>query len=201
MLQTGVHYTRNIAIAAICAALIPAASAKDKKTKESPKDEIEVVGHVALTDGPVRRFLLTEHYSRSYLYAERGAGQSVTLIDVTRAAQPSVVADLANASGDSGNLTMVSGTAALVSSNAVASTQAPSQTIRIMDFSDPKNPKVAREFAGVTAVTRDEHRGLVFIANGEGVWILQQHLATDPEVMKAYDYYLRYGMSMYPPGK
>src|ERR1700685_1827481 len=84
MLKTGVHYTRNIAIAAIFAALIPAASAKDKKAKESSKDEIEVVGHVALTDGPVRRFLLTEHYSRSYLYAERDAGQSVTLIDVTR---------------------------------------------------------------------------------------------------------------------
>jgi hypothetical protein len=200
MLKTVVHYTRNIAIAAIVAVLIPAAFAKDKKTKESPKDAIEVVGHVALTDGPVRRFLLTEHHSRTYLYAERDAGGSVTLIDVTTAAQPSIVADLANASGDS-NLTMVSGTAALVSSTPGALVQAPQQTIRIMDFSDPKNPKVAREFAGVTAVMRDEHRGLVFIANGEGVWILQQRLATDPEVMKAYDDYIRYGMSMYPPEK
>src|ERR1700677_2656514 len=116
MLKTGVHYSKHIAIAAIFAALIPAASAKDKKTKEPPKDEIEVVGHVPLTDGPVRRLLLTEHYSRSYLYAERDAGRSVTLIDVTRAAQPSVVSDLANAGGDSGNLTMVPAPAALVSS-------------------------------------------------------------------------------------
>jgi hypothetical protein len=194
-----VQDNKYFAIAVIFAALIPAASAKDKKTKDSPKDEIEVVGHVGLADGPVRRFLLTEHYSRTYLYAERDAGKSVTLIDVTKAAQPSVVADLANAGGDSGNLTMVSGTAALVSSAAPASTPAPPQMIRIMDFSDPKNPTVAREFAGVTAVMRDDRRGLVFIANGEGVWILQQHLATDPQVMKAYDDYIRYGMSMYPP--
>ena len=59
-----------------------------------------------------------------------------------------------------------------------------------MDFSDPKNPKVAREFTGVTAMSRDDRRGLIFIANAEGIWILQQHLAEDPEVEKAYAHYV-----------
>jgi hypothetical protein len=31
-----------------------------------------------------------------------------------------------------------------------------------------------------------------FVANGEGIWILQQHLAEDPEVEKAYENYVRY---------
>jgi hypothetical protein len=197
MLKKVVLHLRHITLLAVFAALIPSASAKDKKPKDSPKDEIQVIGHVPLADGPVRRFLLTEHYGRAYLYAEREAGNSVTLIDVSKAAQPSIVADLPNAGDDSGSLTMVSGTAALVSSSAVQSAQAP-QTIRIMDFSDPRNPKLAREFTGVTAVTRDERRGLVFIANGEGLWILQQRLATDPDALKAYDDYIRYGPSMYP---
>ena len=70
-----------------------------------------------------------------------------------------------------------------------------------MDFSDPKNPKVVREFSAVTAMSRDERRGLIYIADGDGIWVLQQHLATDPEVEKAYDNYVRYGPSMYPPGK
>ena len=61
-----------------------------------------------------------------------------------------------------------------------------------MDFSDPRNPKVAREFTGVTATSRDDRRGLIFIANGEGIWILQQHLAADPEVEKAYANYVLY---------
>jgi hypothetical protein len=200
MLKTVVLYIRPITLLAALATLIPSVSAKDKKPKDATKDEIQVVGHVPLADGPVRGFLLTQHYGHSYLYAEREPGKSITLIDVSKAAEPSTVADLPNAGGDSGSLNMVSGTAALVSSSAAQISQAP-QTIRIMDFSDPRNPKLAREFTGVTAITHDEHRGLVFIANGEGVWILQQRLATDPAVLKAYDDFIRYGPSMYPLSK
>jgi hypothetical protein len=60
---------------------------------------------------------------------------------------------------------------------------------------------VTREFSGVTATSRDDRRGLIFVANGEGIWILRQHLAEDPEVEKAYANYVIYGPSMYPPGK
>jgi hypothetical protein len=192
---------KQIALLMAVAALIPVAVAKDKKQKDPPKDQIQVVGHVQLSGAPVRRFLLTDHYSSVYLYAERDGGKNVTLIDVTKATKPSVIADLANAGGDSENLTLVAGTAALVSGTPVASPASAPQTLRIMDFSDPKNPKIAREFAGVTAMSRDERRGFVFIADADGIWILQQHLATDPEVEKAYDNYVRYGSSMYPVAK
>jgi hypothetical protein len=192
---------KNIVLLMAVAVLIPPAVAKDRKSKDSAKDEIQVIGHVQLPNGPVRRFLLTDHYSSVYLYAERDAGKNVTLIDVTKPSRPSVIADLANAGGDSGNLTLATGTAALVSSAPGAVPSGGPQSIRIMDFSDLKNPKVVREFSGVTAMSRDERRGLVYIADGDGVWVLQQRLATDPEVEKAYDYYVRYGPSMYPPGK
>ncbi len=103
--------------------LAPSVHAKDKKPKAAdPKDEIEVVGHIPLTNGPVRRFLATQHYSSYYLYAERGPGQPATLIDITKTNQPAVLADVAyapNASSDS--LTLVAGTAALVSQRAVRS--------------------------------------------------------------------------------
>ncbi len=174
----------------------PALHAKGKKTKTpapAPKDEIQVVGHMPLTDGPVRRFLITQHFSSYYLYAERDAGRSVTLIDVTNINRPAVLADVSYApNAGSGSLMVAAGTAALVSSEPATPTAsiAP-QTIRIMDLSDPQSPKVAREFTGVTAVSRDDRRGLVFVADGDGIWILQQHLAMDPEVIKAYDEYLR----------
>ena len=29
-------------------------------------------------------------------------------------------------------------------------------------------------------------------ANSDGIWILQQHLAVDPEVEKAYEHYVLY---------
>jgi hypothetical protein len=182
--------------------LAPSASAKNKKAAEpAPKDEIEVVGHIALTGGPVKRFLATQHYSSFYLYAEHEAGGNVTLIDVTKTSDPAVLADVATApNSGSDSLTVVAGTAALVSSGPAAPTAAqPPQTIKIMDFSDPKNPKIAREFTGVTAMTKDNGRGLIFIANADGIWILRQRFAEDPEVQRAYEDYVIYGPSMYGP--
>lgn len=184
--------------------LAPFGSARNKKPKApAPKDEIEVVGHIALTDGPVKRFLTTQHYSSFYLYAEHEAGM-VTLLDVTKTNEPAVLANVAYMpASSSGNLTVVAGTAALVSSESAApsATAQPPQTIRIMDFSDAKNPKVAREFTGVTAMSRDAGRGLIFLANADGIWILHQRLAEDPEEDKAYANYVLYGPSMYRPGK
>jgi hypothetical protein len=182
--------------------LVASANAKDKKPKgPGPKDKIEVVGHIPLTNGPVRHFLATQHYSSYYLYAERGPGQAATLIDITKTNQPAVLADVAYApNSGSGNLTLVAGTAALVSSDPAAPTAAqPLQTIRIMDFSDRQNPQVAREFTGVTAMSRDNGRGLIFVANADGIWILQQHFAEDPDVQRAYEDYVIYGPSMYGP--
>lgn len=183
-----------IILLAGAAILVPFANAKNKKSKTpaTPKDEIEVVGHIPPADGPVKRFLTTQHYSSYYLYAEHEAG-NVTLIDVTKTGRPAVLADVAYAPNNtSGSLTVVAGTAALVTSEPATKVPAAPQTVRIMDFSDPLNPQVAREFTGVTAMSRDDSRGLIFLANADGIWILKQHLAEDPEVEKAYANYILY---------
>jgi len=188
-----------VILLALVTILVNLASGKDKKPKADPKDEIEVLGHVAIADGPVSRFISTTHYSSLYLYAEHPDGK-LTLIDVTNANQPAVLAEAASApGGTSGSLSAVAGTAALVSSEPAATSSATPQTMKIMDLSDPKNPKIAREFTRVTAVAKDAGRGLIFLANNEGIWILRQHYALDPEVERAYQYYVLYGPSMFPP--
>lgn len=180
--------------------LAPLGSAKNKKPKTNPKDQIEVVGHVPLKGVTVSRFIATEHYSSHYLYAEHPDGKA-TLIDVTKTNQPAVLADVVYAPGAS-SLALVAGTSVLVSSerDPGATTNTP-QNVKIMDLSDPEHPQVAREFNGVTAVSRDDSRGLIFLANAEGIWILRKHFAEDPEEQQAYQDYVIYGSSMYPPHK
>lgn len=176
-------------VAALC--LIVPLMAKDKKPKP-PEDSIDVVAHIPATGGPIRRFLTTEHFSSFYLYAEHEAGSSVTLIDVTKAHHPIVIAEVAYpSSAGSDNLVVVSGTSALVAGGTLAAANPP-QTIRILDFSDPRSPKVAREFTGVTTINRDDRRGLIFLANADGVWILHQNRALDPEIEKAYAHHVVY---------
>jgi hypothetical protein len=185
--------SRYLVLAAGLFALSTAIQAKDKKAPaKDPQDEIEVVGHIPLTGGPVKRFLTTQHYSSYYLYAEHEAGKNVTLIDVTKTTKPSVLGDVAYPSDGSAALVTVAGTAALLTDQPGPAAVAAPQTIRIMDFSDPLHPKVAREFTGVTAISRDERRGLIFVANPDGIWILHQALVEDPEVEKAYAHHVIY---------
>lgn len=180
----------SLTLAALLMA-VPLASAWGKNHKAQvhpPADSIEVAGHIPLTGGPVTDFVWTQHYSSDYLYAEHAQGKNITLIDVTQAAHPTVLAELPNASeGNGQSLLLVTGTAALVSSDQNAARPAATpRTLKVMNYSDPQHPKVAREFTGVTAMGQDNQRGLVFVANGEGIWILQQHFALDPQVEEAY---------------
>ncbi|HEY3742293.1 MAG TPA: hypothetical protein VGL53_20725 [Bryobacteraceae bacterium] len=192
--------THKRILVSTCALLLASAvaDARDKKVKDQPKDpqdQIEVVGHIALTNGPVKRFVTTQHYSSYYLYAENETGKNVTLIDVTRVTRPAVLGDVAlPATGGAESLYAVTGTAALVTegeNGAALNAQRP-RTIRILNFADPLHPQVTREFTGVTATSRDERRGLIFVANGEGIWILHQAFAEDPEVEKAYAHHVVY---------
>jgi hypothetical protein len=164
-----------------------------KKQDDSPQDSITVVAHIPLTGGPVTRFISTQHYSRSYVYAEHGPGRNLTLIDVTNASKPQLLPDVAYQA----SLVAAAGTAALVSDSPVDGAQAAApQTLRIINLSDPQHPTVAQEFTGVTAAS-NVRPGLILLANADGIWILQQHFALDPAVEKSYAYKVLYGDSMY----
>jgi len=170
-----------------------------KKQDDPSQDSIAVVAHIPLTGGPVTRFIATQHYDRSYVYAEHESGKSLTLIDVTNGSQPRVLGEVAWPDGAaSASLVAATGTAALVSdATAVQTKPGAPETIRIMNFSDPLHPAVAQEFKGITATSRDARPGLIFLANAEGIWILQQHFGEDPAVDRDYAYKVVYGESMY----
>jgi hypothetical protein len=173
-------------------ALILPLSAKQRHAKNqpaAPQDQIEVVAHLPLTDGEITRFLTTQHYRRDYLYAEHEPGKAITLIDVTNVNQPSVLADVSYPANESARLVSVTGNAALtVDSDGATAVPPKPQTFRIMSFADPLHPTVKQEFTGVTAMARDEKRGLIFLANAQGVWILHQQFAMDPEYVKEWEH-------------
>ena len=71
------------------------------------------------------------------------------------------------------------------------------QTIQILDLSNPASPKVTRRFEGVTAMKKMPSRGVILLANGEGIWILSEHIAEDPAVEQRYARKVVYGESRY----
>jgi hypothetical protein len=188
-----VSHSRRFSFIAVCATALLASTpspldAKGHKNNDAPQDRIEVVAHLALTSGPVTHFLETQHYRRNYLYAEGSGGSTVTLIDVTDISRPTIVSTSSSASGTT-NVITAAGTAALVSeSPAATTTSATGKRFRIMSFADPQHPTVKQEFANVSAVSRDESRGLIFVANSQGIWVLHEKLATDPEFEREWEH-------------
>jgi hypothetical protein len=181
-----------------CAAASYGKDKNPKKQDDSSQDSITVVAHIPSTGGAVTRFISTQHYSRAYVYAEHESGKTLTLIDITNASKPLVLADVSYPDASAAaSLVAAAGTAALVSDMPAEGTKPGTpQTLRIMNLSDPLHPTVAQEFKGITA-TSNARPGLILLANSDGIWILQQRFALDPAVEKSYAYKVIYGESMY----
>lgn len=88
-----------------------------------------------------------------------------------------------------GNVTTVVGNAVLVASS--TSPPAP-ETVTILNFADSEHAKVARQFSGVTSMLKDTSRGLIYLANPEGLWVLRSAPAADTELEKEYGKYILY---------
>jgi hypothetical protein len=83
---------------------------------------------------------------------------------------------------------MVVGSAALLADTQPA-THVP-RSISIMSFATPA--AVVRQFMKVTGFLIDSHRGLIYIVNNEGLWILNEKPGRDLELEKQYDHELMY---------
>ena len=190
---------RNIRFMATFLACAMGTVTLNAKTKHHPdepdQDQIAIQSHLQLAGAPITGFIATQHYSRSYVYAERGAGNPVTLIDVTDTAHPVFVSEIPMAVGSSALLS-VAGTAAITGQSSASKEPAP-QSVSIMDFSNPAQPKVTKTFDGITALERVSNGSVILIANKEGVWVLKQHFALDPKVEERYAREVVYGQSMY----
>jgi hypothetical protein len=73
---------------------------------------------------------------------------------------------------------MVSGRVALAEApDSTTETVSRTETLKVLDLSDPANPRTVLTFSGVTSSLADDAHNLVYIANGEGLWILRNNQA------------------------
>jgi hypothetical protein len=138
----------------------------------------KVIAHLPLSGG-VRQMFSQQEGSRQFLYVQQSPRQGVTVIDITKPELPKVVKQ-----APLENLTMVSfGLAVsetLENSATVGGTgnaEGPLgsgvlESVRVLDVSDPAHPRTVRKFDGVTSILQDSARNLLYVANGDGVWIV-----------------------------
>jgi hypothetical protein len=126
--------------------------------------------------------LLQQEGSREFLHVQQSPQQGVTVIDITKPERPKVVNQVPLA-----NLTMVSFGLAISETPENSATGGASlgdgnaegrpgsgvvESVRVVDVSDPAHPRTVRNFDGVTSILPDSARNLLYVANGDGVWIV-----------------------------
>jgi hypothetical protein len=155
------------------------------KPVTAPQDRLDILANLAIAGGPITRVTMTQHYSRFYLYVEH-ASRALTLVDVTDGRHPLIIANMDLPTNESGSVLAAAGDAALVSSEASSEATPATKTMSIVSFADPAHPQTVKQFANVTSTAMDNRRGLIFVANSEGLWILHRNPAEDPEVQERY---------------
>jgi hypothetical protein len=70
---------------------------------------------------------------------------------------------------------MVGGRLALAEASDSATTEniSSTETLNVLDLSDPANPRTILTFSGVTSTLADDDRNLVYITNSDGLWVLK----------------------------
>jgi hypothetical protein len=192
MVRRQIAFRTGVLILLAAASTLCSATAKTKAKLPAPQqDQIDIVANMPVNGGPITRFTMTRHINRSYLYIEH-ATHVLTLVDVTDAHHPTVVANLDLPSTGSGSVVIAAGDAALVSSDAPAADPVNEKTMTIVSFADRAHPQTIRQFNKVTCTAVDNQRDLVFVANDQGLWILHRNPAEDSELQERYAHEVLY---------
>jgi len=159
------------------AALTPGMRAN---TKPRPTEvPAQVIAHLPLATPPGSEMVLQRTGDKKYLYIQAASKQTYTIVEVTKPEFPSVVTPTARAKDEpAGKLDIVGHDLGIAevpnsSANAIRSNTSPTETVRLLDLTDPVHPKVLQTFTGVTSLLPDGGRGIIYLTNNEGLWILK----------------------------
>lgn len=167
---------------ALFASILMAApyAAAQSGTAQPSTEKVKVVGHIDLQGIHAKQIFLRSRENRNYLYIQRPHKHAFAIVDVTKPDNPVIVerAALQASSGGSvelppqGSVLAISLTPEHPAAASEPDAPLPTESIKLIDLSDPAHPKTLKTFDGVTALTSDDGRKLVYIVNNEGLWIV-----------------------------
>jgi hypothetical protein len=185
-----------ISVISLCISPGYAKSKEKKERKEQPQTKavgIYLIGHIPLPETTVSRITAASDPSRQLLQLTDTVHGTLTVVDVAQPARPKLLGqsklppELAHA-----NVQVRVGDAALL---AVSENDSPAhadpQSLTLVSFADPSNPKTLQTFDGVTTVWSDRERELIYLSNADGLWILEVYSAADKRAEEQFDEMLR----------
>ena len=138
-----------------------------------------VIAHLPLPQATGSQMLLEKENGKQYLYVQQAAKQGFMIVDVTKPEQPNLLKRTAQSDqATAGNLEIVSPDVAIAQApektpTTLTNSNHPTETVRVLDLTDPRNPKTLETFNKVTSLLPDGGHGLIYLTNNDGLWILR----------------------------
>jgi len=163
----------------VCSLLVALTSASEHPEPKPTDVPATVIAHLALPQATGSQMLLQRENDKHYLYVQQASKQGFMIVDVTKPEKPSLLKRTAESNqATAGNLEIISPDVAIAEApektpTTLTSNSHPTETVRVLDLSDPHNPKTLETFNKVTSILPEGGRGLIFLTNNEGLWILR----------------------------
>jgi hypothetical protein len=170
---------RHFMLLSLLPVLGGAALASEQPTPKPTDVPATVIAHLPLPQATGSQMFLQKENSKLYLYVQQAAKQGFMVVDVSKPEKPSLLKRTAEANqATSGNLEMVTPDVAIAEAPektpaTLTSSTHPTETVRVLDLSDPRNPKTLETFTKVTSLLPDGGHSLLYLTNNEGLWILR----------------------------
>jgi hypothetical protein len=159
--------------------LAPALRASEQPVPKPTDVPATVIAHLPLPQATGNQMLLQRENTKQYLYVQQAGKQGFMVVDVSKPEKPSLLKRSAESNqATTGNLEMVSPEVAIAEApekrpTTLSSSNHPTETVRVLDLTDPRNPKTLETFNKVTAILPDGGHSLVYLTNNDGLWILR----------------------------
>ncbi len=159
--------------------LVIAALSAEQPVSKPTDVPATVIAHLPLPQATGSQMLLQKENAKQYLYVQQAGKQGFMIVDVSKPEKPNLLKRTAESNqATSGNLEMVSPNVAIAeapekTASTLTSSSHPTETVRVLDLSDPRNPKTLETFNKVTGILPDGSHGLIYLTNDEGLWILR----------------------------
>jgi hypothetical protein len=160
---------------------VTSASAKQRKAKGSAAGS-QVVAHISFSGlSTVDMAMQRKVNDKYYLYVEHSKDRGISIIDISKPAQPRVVGVIPWPDPALSSRMSLTGDLAIVAESEVLPMHSHTATddLVLWDLSNPTAPRVVQKFSGVVKWLQDE-RNFIYVLNGDGLWVVSEP-ADQPE--------------------
>jgi hypothetical protein len=168
----------SLAISLLLLPVFPA-GASEQPTAKPTDVPATVIAHLPLPQATGSQMLLQKENGKQYLYIQQAAKQGFMVVDVSKPDLPTLLKRTAESNqATAGNLQVVSPDIAIAEAPektpaTLTSNSHPTETVRVLDLSDPANPKTLETFNKVTSLLPDGGHGLIYLTNNDGLYVLR----------------------------